>query len=128
MRFLLDTHVFLWFITDDPRLSGYARTLIEDELNERLLSIASIWEIAIKVSIGKLPLTQSLETFLPDQMRQNGITPLPLELSHVYRVSTLPVHHRDPFDRLLVAQCLIEQLPLLSADQAFDSYGIQRIW
>jgi len=129
MRLLLDTHTFLWFIAGDPQLSTTCRTLIEDLNNERLLSMASIWEMAIKVGLGKLPLAQPLETFVPAQMRVNSIALLPIEARHAFEVARLPLHHRDPFDRLLIAQSIVEQTALLSADAAFDAYAdLQRIW
>jgi len=129
MRLLLDTHTFLWFIAGDPQLSTICRTLIEDLNNERLLSVASVWEMAIKVGLGKLPLAPPLEILIPNQLQRNAIDLLPIESRHVFRVPYLPLHHRDPFDRLLVAQSLVEQAPLLSADATFDAYaGIQRIW
>lgn len=128
MRLLLDTHTFLWFVWDDPQLSAQAAALIEDVQNEVFLSTASAWEMAIKVSIGKLTLAQPLDIFLPDQLQRNGIQLLPITLSHTLQVATLPFHHRDPFDRLIVTQCLIEKMPLVSADPILDSYGIQRLW
>ncbi len=125
---LLDTHTFLWFISDDPRLSSAARDAIEEPSNRRFLSVASLWEMAIKVSLGKLALAQPIDVLLPRQLEINGVELLPIEAGHALRVATLPFHHRDPFDRLLVAQCLEEDLPLISADQQFDAYGIRRIW
>jgi len=129
MRLLLDTHTFLWFVAGDPQLSTTCRNLIEDLGNQRTLSVASVWEMAIKVGLGKLPLAQPLESFVPAQLQQNAIDLLPIEPRHAFEVPRLPFHHRDPFDRLLIAQSLIEQIPLLSADAAFDAYaGLQRIW
>ena len=128
MRLLLDTHAFLWFVMDDPRLGGHARVLIEDAANERLLSVASCWEIAIKLSLGRLGLAEPLEVFLRDQMARNAIAPLPVEIAHTVLVSSLPFHHRDPFDRLLVAQALVERVPLLSADATLDAYEVDRRW
>lgn len=104
MRLLLDTHTFLWFLADDPQLSPAARRLIEDGTNEILLSMASLWEIAIKVSLGKLTLGGAFATFIPDQLTLNAFGLLPIELAHVTAVAALPFHHRDPFDRLLIAQ------------------------
>ena len=128
MRLLLDTHIFLWFIFGNPSLCANARALIEDTHNVKLLSVVSAWEIAIKNSIGKLPLTQPFGQFLPEQMQRNTIALLPVEEPHIVQVSRLPYHHRDPFDRMLAAQSLVEQLPLVSVDVVFDSYGVSRIW
>ncbi len=128
MRFLLDTHTFLWFVWNSPQLSAAARLLIEEPTNEIWLSVASVWEIAIKVSTGKLALTQPLDTFFAEQLARNRIRLLPLELRHAARVSTLPFHHRDPFDRLLVAQSLTDPMPLVSADAVLDAYNIDRRW
>ena len=128
MRLLLDTHTFLWFVAGDPQLSETCRTLIEDLDNERLLSLASVWEMAIKVELGKLPLAQPLEVFVPTQLQANAMDLLSIEARHAFEVARLPLHHRDPFDRLLIAQSIVEGAPLLSADAAFDAYaGLQRI-
>jgi PIN domain nuclease of toxin-antitoxin system len=127
-RVLLDTHSFLWFITVDPKLSAPARRVISAGANELLLSIASAWEIAIKVSLGRLPISEPLETFIPEQLRLNRIQLLPIELRHTFEAARLPLFHRDPFDRLLIAQAIAESLPVVSADPAFDSYPIRRLW
>ena len=128
MRLLLDTHIFLWFVFDEPALSATVRALIEDAETVALLSVASIWEIAIKNSIGKLPLKQPFSQFVSEQVQQNDIVLLPVDLPHIIKVSTLPYHHRDPFDRMLAAQSLVEQLPLVSVDAVFDGYGVTRTW
>lgn len=128
MRCLLDTHVFLWWVEDDKRLSRRARKTIALPENECLLSLASVWEMAIKISLGKLRLAAPLETFLPNHLSVNGFRELPLDFRHVARVARLPFHHRDPFDRLLVAQALEEDLALVSADEAFAAYGVRRVW
>ena len=127
MRLLLDTHTFLWFIDDHPRLSSNAKSLLESD-NDLLLSTASLWEIAIKLSIGKLALPQPFEPFVREQLSINAIDILEIDLSHLGAVSTLPFHHRDPFDRLLVAQASVEQIPIVSADVEFDAYSIERRW
>jgi PIN domain nuclease of toxin-antitoxin system len=128
MKLLLDTHSFLWFIEDDSRLSTTARTLIEDGDNEVFLSVGSLWEMAIKVSLGKLRLSQPFATFIPDQLAANTISPLPIAVDHAAQVVTLPFHHRDPFDRLLIAQALIDHIPIVGVDTVFDLYGVKRIW
>ena len=128
MNVLLDTHAFLWFVGDSPRLSDKARTLIEAEDSQPFLSIASLWEMAIKISLGKLKLEQPFETFISQQLTLNGIGILNLSLEHTAAISILPFHHRDPFDRLIAVQVKIEKMPLVSADPAFDAYEIERIW
>jgi len=126
MRQLLDTHSFIWFVMGNPRISRKIRTQIED--NENLLSTASVWEIAIKHSSGKLSFGVPFEVFLEQQISPNGIELLNINLDHIAVVATLPLHHRAPFDRLLIAQSIVEQIPILSADSAFDAYSIQRLW
>ncbi len=122
MKLLLDTHVFLWFIMGSPHLSAEARALIEDEKNRKFISVASLWEIAIKSSIGKLSLSAAFDQLIPQQLRLNGFELLPIEIAHLATVTTLPFHHRDPFDRLLIAQAMTEQMPIVSSDSAFDAY------
>ena len=123
---LLDTHAFLWWTQNDSRLSKPARDAIVD--SDRRLSLASCWELAVKVSLNRIGFDQPLNQFLTEQMLANGISLLPIEFRHVMRLAQLPFHHRDPFDRLLVAQALEEGLSLVSADPAFDAYGVARIW
>ncbi|HWP47021.1 MAG TPA: type II toxin-antitoxin system VapC family toxin [Candidatus Limnocylindrales bacterium] len=128
MKLLLDTHTFLGFIGGDERLSPTARTLIEDLTNDVYLSVASLWEMAIKISLGRLQLAQSFKTFIPHQPSLNRIGLLDIMISHTAKVAALPFHHRDPFDRLLVAQAQIEQMSLVSSDAVFDAYEITRLW
>ena len=128
MRILLDTHTFLWFIQDNPRLSAHAQELIEDQNNEILLSIASIWEIAIKISIGKLRLNATFDDIFPSQLQNNNIQALPLAIEHLSIITTLPMHHRAPFDRLIIAQAIALNIPIIGVDAAFDSYPVQREW
>jgi PIN domain nuclease of toxin-antitoxin system len=128
MRLLLDTHVFLWFIMGSANLSTGARTVIEDEANESFLSVASLWEMAIKVSLGKLTLSAPLDALIPQQLGLNGIELLGIQIAHASVVSALPFHHRDPFDRLLIAQAIVEGMPVISADAAFDTYPVKRLW
>ena len=131
MRLLLDSHAFIWFVSDDPRLSRQARGLIEDPGNQRLLSAASHWEMAIKTSLGKLTLTEPFDVLMPRELSTNHIALLPIELRHSIQVATLPFppgNHRDPFDRLIVAQAIVERLPIVSADKRLDDYGITRLW
>jgi len=126
MRQLLDTHSFIWFVMGNPRITPRVRALIED--NENLLSIASIWEMAIKHSSGKLSFGIPFELFIEQQVRPNGIELLNINLDHINVVASLPFHHRDPFDRLLIAQAMVEQIPILSADSVFDNYLMERLF
>src|SRR5215212_1331605 len=113
MNALLDTHTFLWWVHNDSRLSDQVREIIGDSSNTLYLSVASGWEIAIKAQLGKLQFYSSIDQLIAEQLKLNGIDTLPIVLRHGLHVATLPPHHRDPFDRMLVAQCQIEQLPLL---------------
>lgn len=128
MRLLLDTHTFLWFITGNRKLSKHARFLIDDLNNQVLVSIASLWEIAIKSSIGKLKLLRPFDELIPEQLALNNIDILPIEFDHLTALTTLPLHHRDPFDRIIIAQAMTDGLFIISKDQAFDNYGVQLIW
>ena len=127
MKLLLDTHTFLWFLDDSPQLSQKGKTLLEAD-NELLISIASLWEIAIKLRLGKLTVAMPIEVLMTQQLTQNDIALLPITVAPLLVVSTLPLHHRDPFDRLLIAQAMVEQMPIVSADPAFDAYPVQRLW
>jgi PIN domain nuclease of toxin-antitoxin system len=127
MRLLLDTHTLLWFLANDARLSRTAKTAIEDLANERWLSPISLLEIAIKVRLGKLPLPAPFAVMFPADLLAADIHLLPLEADHIEPLTTLPPHHKDPFDRLIVATALVEGLTLASADRAFDDYGVTRL-
>ncbi|MBD1835038.1 type II toxin-antitoxin system VapC family toxin [Funiculus sociatus GB2-A5] len=126
MRQLLDTHSFIWFVMGNPRISPRLRSLIED--NQNLLSIASVWEMAIKHSSGKLSFGLPFRIFIEQQLSLNSIELLSINLDHIDVIAALPFHHRDPFDRLLIAQSMVERIPILSADSAFDAYPITRLW
>jgi PIN domain nuclease of toxin-antitoxin system len=128
MRVLLDTHAFLWWVDDAPALSRRARAAIADAGNECLLSVASCWEMAIKISLGKLELRSAIERFVPEQLAANGFQLRGITLPDVARVATLAFHHRDPFDRLLASQALGEGLAIVSRDPVFRRYGVRRIW
>ena len=128
MRLLLDTHAWLWFVLGDSSLSPTARSAIEDAANEKLISPASYWELAIKSSIGRYRLPTSYASFVDHAIRGQGFVVLPVLESHTSVVAALPFHHRDPFDRLLVAQALTENIPLVSADDTLDRYGVRRLW
>jgi PIN domain nuclease of toxin-antitoxin system len=128
MKGLLDTHTLLWFVTGDSQLSNTARTFIERKDIGIYVSVASLWEITIKSSLGKLQLSAPLKQFLEDAVEGNGFLLLPIEPSHLNEVHALPFHHRDPFDRLLLAQSKAEGMSFISADTAMDAYGIVRLW
>jgi PIN domain nuclease of toxin-antitoxin system len=128
VRLLLDTHAFLWFILDDPKLSEQANALIADGDNVVEISPASYWEIAIKISLGKYALPESYADFMERELANNDFRILPMEPRHTAVLTELPFHHRDPFDRLLVAQAMSEQVPLVSGDPALDAYPVTRLW
>jgi PIN domain nuclease of toxin-antitoxin system len=127
-RLLLDTHAFLWWVNDDPKLAPKAKRAIASAHNECYLSAASCWEMAIKASLGKLRLSKSVELFIIEQLAANGFTLLPIELRHAAQVERLPFHHRDPFDRLLIAQAITEKLTIVSADIHFSKYQMELLW
>ena len=128
MRCLLDTHTFLWFINGDDRLGKRAREVISNIESEVLLSIASLWEIAIKISLGKLELELSFPELVQRQLIANEIGLLPIDPRHLFTLTDLPFHHRDPFDRLIIAQAMSEGIPVLSGDEEFQSYPVQTVW
>ena len=128
MKYLFDTHTLLWFLNGDQKLSDKARHLIESPHNTKFLSIASLWEIAIKVSLRKLVLDKPFERLFPEQLYFNRIEILDIRVNDLITLTTLPFHHRDPFDRLIIAQALVENIPIISVDTAFDAYGISREW
>jgi PIN domain nuclease of toxin-antitoxin system len=123
---LLDTHTFLWWCEDSPELSKKARKVMTEQ--DCFVSYASFWEIAIKVSLDKLRLPGIIDRYLADQMSLNGFEQLEISFRQIIRCASLPWHHRDPFDRLLIAQAREESLPIVSRDASFDVYGIKRIW
>lgn len=128
MRYLLDTHSLIWFIGGEPQLSAHVRQLMDEEENELFISIASLWEMAIKFSIGKLDLEQPFEEMFPEQLENNSIEILGITIDYLKAVGNLPFHHRDPFDRLIIAQAQVEGLPIISVDAVFDDYGVKRQW
>lgn len=128
MRVLLDTQCWLWWFVDPGRLNRRARELIGDASNEILFSAASAWEIAIKSALGKLTLPESPAAWVSTRVASQGMIPLSIRLDHALAVSELPPLHRDPFDRLLVAQCRIEEVPILTADSRLGAYGVEWIW
>ncbi len=124
MRILLDTQIWLWMQASPDRLSERCLALVSDEANEILLSAASAWEIAIKYALGKLPLPEPPKDYVPDRMVSGGVSGLPVEVSHAIEVAQLPPHHRDPFDRLLVAQARAEGISLMTADPRLEPYDV----
>ena len=128
MSVLLDTQCVLWFLLDDPRLSETARESIVTADSSIFISPASRWEIAIKISLGKYKLPTPFVDFWAEQLATNDFALLPIGVSHAARVVNLPFHHRDPFDRLIIAQSLVESIPVVSCDEMFDQYGVMRVW
>jgi len=128
VRLLLDTHAFLWFIEGSPNLSDTTRNLIEDQGNQRLLSIASLWEMAIKVSIGKLELKMTLTELVKREVYGNALELLEIQPGHLDELAKLPFHHKDPFDRLILAQSLAESIPIVTKDDVFKNYSTTLLW
>lgn len=127
MNVLVDTHVWLWMLAEPDRLGPATTELVRDERNVLLLSAASSWEIAIKYQLGKLPLPESPERYVPERMRLSGVLGIPVEHTHALAVASLPRHHRDPFDRLLIAQASVEGLPILTVDDQLAVYDVELI-
>jgi len=128
LRALLDTHALLWWLDGDRRLPRSARAIIAEETTTVLVSAASAWEIATKVRIGRLPGTEEVAADLPGIVLGQGFVQLPITLAHAQRAGSLPGSHRDPFDRMLIAQAQVEDVPLVSNEVLFDAYGVRRIW
>ncbi len=128
MRVLLDTHALIWAVDDPNKLSATARTSLENSMNDLLLSAATIWEIAIKVELKKISLSKPYPEWMNQALVDLGATLLPITVEYAAAQSTLPSHHRDPFDRLIIAQALTEQIPIVCADSTFDRYGVLRLW
>ena len=127
MNLLLDTHTYIWFSTNKPELSAIVKKMVEDSDNSSYISIASLWEMSIKISLGKLSIDKEFKDVIKD-LTESGIEILPISFEHVLRSSSLPFHHRDPFDRIIIAQSMCEGMKLLSADIIFDQYMNERIW
>ena len=128
MRVLLDTHTLLWAVEEPSRLGPDALSTVQDPLNDRLLSAATIWELAIKYGQGKITLSMPYRIWLETAITDLKLELLPVTVEYAERQSTLPAHHKDPFDRMMVAQVLVENIPIVSIDAAFDPYGVLRIW
>ncbi len=124
MTILIDTQVFLWMHVSPQRMSGPARSILTNGSNTLLFSAASSWEIGIKYAIGRLPLSDPPSKYVTERIRTSNLTPLPIEHVHALRVEDLPVHHRDPFDRLLVAQAIVIGVPIMTSDLAFNQYEV----
>jgi PIN domain nuclease of toxin-antitoxin system len=127
-EFLLDSHTMIWFFQDDGRLSPHAKGLIEDPSHHKWISIASCWEVAIKVGLGKLNLGEPTGPYLHRAVNHSNFDLLQISLDHATSVETLPQYHKDPFDRLLIAQAIMEGLSIISVDVAFDAYPVRRVW
>lgn len=127
MDLLLDTHAFIWFAADNSKLPKLVKRDIEKKDNKIFLSIASLWEMAIKIKIKKLEIGFTIEQFI-DLAEENGFIILPIETAHIIKLNTLKLHHRDPFDRIIAAQALNDKMHLVSADDIFDSYKVKRVW
>jgi PIN domain nuclease of toxin-antitoxin system len=128
MKVLLDTHAFLWLITGDDRLSKNARQTFLNTENSLFFSAVSLWEICIKKSLGKISLKDGWFQTIQEEMKINTIQWLPIEMTHCAEVTELPFHHRDPFDRMLIAQAIVEEMKLMSRDSPLSNYAIERIW
>ena len=129
MRLLLDTHAFLWWVSSGgSRLSDRAREVMTDGDNDVTVSMASVWEMSIKVGTGRMGLPEPIERYVPDRLRHHGFELLPIELRHAFRAGTLPRIHGDPFDRMLIAQAQVEDMALVTADPAIGRYDVEIIW
>jgi PIN domain nuclease of toxin-antitoxin system len=129
VRLLLDTHAFLWWVFADPKLSRRARTAIDDDVaNDVVVSAASAWEIATKYRIGKLPDARAVADDVSGAVAAEGFDQLAITVRHAQRAGNLVGHHQDPFDRMLIAQAMLEDLTLVSNERAFDAYGVRRLW
>lgn len=128
MKFILDTHALIWFFSGHSNLSNTVRELMEDTNHEKFISIASVWEMAIKQSKGKLTLLVPLENYITQKINLEDFALLYIQLTHLGIISNLPFHHNDPFDRLLIAQAIAENIPIMSRDGVFDAYPVKRIW
>jgi len=128
LKVLLDTHAFLSFMVDDSRLSATARNIFMDPDNKLYLSIASVWEMAIKSGLKKLKLPLPIDQYIASRTKNHDIVILDLTIEHIAVVENLPYHHKDPFDRLLISQCISEKLPILSSDRMFSAYPVKIVW
>lgn len=127
MRFLLDTHTVIWYLEDNPALSKQAKNVLQSPENELFVSNITLWELAIKISIGKLSLSYPLEKCI-EELQSQEIELLHFDVLHILKVQTMPFHHKDPFDRMLIAQALVDNLTFVSNEVLFDNYGVSRLW
>lgn len=128
MRLLIDTHTLIWAMDDPGKLSGPATTALQDPANDLLLSAATIWEMAIKIGQGKLKLSLPYRAWMDKAIADLELTILPVTIEYAEQLASLPTHHKDPFDRLIIAQAMIEKIPVVCDDSIFDAYGITRVW
>jgi len=128
MKALLDTHVFLWWVLDDERLTPFVRDFVADGNNELFLSSASCWEMMIKAKLGRLAFPEPPEKYIPAQMNRNNLTGLPVQIVHALHIHRLPEHHKDPFDRMLIAQAQVERMPIITNDSLFADYDVKILW
>ena len=128
MQTLIDTHTLLWIVDNDPKLSKKAKSIYLNPDNDIYISLASIWEVVIKVSLQKLIIEDTVANFITTQIKGNSIKILDIKLKHIVALENLPYYHRDPFDRLIITQSMLEKIPVLSRDSIFDQYPIKRIW
>jgi PIN domain nuclease of toxin-antitoxin system len=128
MRILIDTQSIIWFAENNPQLSKAARAAMEDSENTCYISMASFWEMSIKINLGKLYVNGLTLTEFMDEIEENAFKTLDILRPHILENERLPLHHRDPFDRLIIAQSIVENMPIITSDDAFDAYSITRIW
>jgi PIN domain nuclease of toxin-antitoxin system len=128
MKLLLDSHAFIWWSSEPEKLSSRARACCKDSSNILILSVASVWEMQIKLQLGKLLLVAPLRTLIENQQRNNDLQILRIEIEHALALNTLPLHHKDPFDRMLIAQANAEELFVVSKDEVFKTYPVKLLW
>jgi PIN domain nuclease of toxin-antitoxin system len=128
MKYLLDTHAFLWFVTDDDRLSSKAKSIIQNSNNEIYFSAASAWEISIKAKLGRLKLGGDLESFIIEQLTENSFGPLAITVSHSLYTEKLPQIHKDPFDRIMISQSKVENMVMITRDKEIGEYKVSTVW
>ena len=128
MNLLIDSHALIWAVLDDPRLSQRARRVLRDRAGDFYVSIVSFWELSLKIALGKLRTMTSSIAYLRDECQEQGIRIIPLQVEHIIRAESLPLHHRDPFDRMLIAQALQENLTILTGDAEFTKYPVEVLW
>jgi len=128
MEYILDTHILLWIVDDNPKLSKNVKSIYLNPSNDMYISLASIWELVIKISLQKLIIEDTIENFIKTHIKGNNITILDITLNHIIGLENLPYYHRDPFNRLIISQSILEKIPIISNDKSFDKYPIKRVW